>query len=46
MRYLKHIWISSGWGWIDPLKEVKANQAAIDSNIDTLARVCAERGED
>lgn len=46
MRYLKHTWISSGWGWIDPLKEVKANQAAIDSNIDTLARVCAERGED
>lgn len=46
MRYLKHVWICSGWGWIDPLKEVKANQAAIDSNIDTLARVCAERGED
>lgn len=46
IRYLKHVWISSGWGWIDPLKEVKANQSAIDSNIDTLARVCAERGED
>ncbi len=46
MRYLKHVWISSGWGWIDPLKEVKANQSAIESNIDTLARVCAERGED
>lgn len=45
-KYLKHIWISSGWGWIDPLKEVKANQSAIESNIDTLARVCAERGED
>lgn len=45
-RYLKHVWISSGWGWIDPLKEVKANKEAVDSNIDTLARVCAERGED
>lgn len=45
-RYLKHTWISSGWTWIDPLKEVKATQSAIDSNIDTLARVCAERGED
>lgn len=45
-KYLKHNWIPAGWGWIDPLKEVKANQTAIDSNIDTLARVCAERGED
>ena len=45
-KYLKHNWIPAGWGWIDPLKEVKANQSAIESNIDTLARVCAERGED
>lgn len=45
-KYLKHQWICSGWGWIDPLKEVKANQTAIESNIDTLARVSAERGED
>ncbi|MGL5327841.1 MAG: phage portal protein [Peptostreptococcaceae bacterium] len=45
-KYMKHIWIAPGWGWIDPLKEVKANQTAIESNIDTLARICAERGED
>jgi capsid protein len=32
--------------WIDPLKEVNANKAAIESNQDTLARICAERGED
>ncbi len=44
--YTMHAWIPPGSTWIDPLKEVKANQAAIESNQDTLARICAERGED
>lgn len=44
--YLKHVWISPGWSWIDPLKEVKANSEAIATGQDTLARICAERGED
>lgn len=45
-RYLKHEWIAPGWSWIDPIKEVKANQTAIDTGQDTLARICAERGLD
>ena len=45
-KYLKHVWISPGWSWIDPLKEVKANAQALDTGQDTLARLCAERGED
>lgn len=45
-NYMKHEWITPGWSWIDPLKEVKANQTAIDSNMDTLANVCGSRGLD
>jgi len=45
-KYLKHVWIPSGWSWIDPLKEVKANSEALSTGQDTLARICAERGED
>jgi lambda family phage portal protein len=44
--YTAHVWIPPGSSWIDPLKEVNANKAAIESNQDTLARICAERGED
>lgn len=45
-KYLKHVWISPGWSWIDPLKEVNANAKALQTGQDTLARLCAERGED
>jgi len=45
-KYFRHEWIKPGWSWIDPLKEVSANVKAIDSGLDTLARVCGERGLD
>lgn len=45
-RYLKHVWIPPGWSWIDPLKEVAANEKALNTGQDTLARISAERGED
>ena len=45
-KYLAHSWIPTGWDWIDPLKEVNANSKAVDSNIDTLERICAEKGLD
>ncbi len=45
-RYLKHDWVTPGWSWIDPLKEVKANASAIESNIDTLQNICSSRGLD
>jgi len=45
-RYLKHVWITPGWSWIDPLKEVAANTKALETGQDTLSRICAERGED
>lgn len=43
-KYLAHEWIPPGWSWIDPLKEVKANETALNMGIDTLARICAEEG--
>jgi phage portal protein, lambda family len=45
-RYLKHKWITPGWSWIDPLKEVKANSEALSTGQETLENLCAGRGED
>lgn len=45
-KYLDHAWVRPGWSWIDPLKEVKANQFAIDSGMDTLSNICGSRGLD
>lgn len=45
-KYLAHEWITPGWSWIDPLKEVKANEIALDTGQDTLANICAQRGLD
>lgn len=45
-QYAAHAWIPPGNAWIDPMKEVNANKVALESNQDTLARICAERGED
>jgi len=45
-QYLKHVWIPPGWSWIDPLKEIKAYESALNTGQDTLSRICAERGED
>lgn len=45
-KYLRHEWITPGWSWIDPLKEVKANECALDKGMDTLANVCGSRGLD
>lgn len=45
-KYLKHEWITPGWSWIDPLKEVNANRQAIAEGMDTLANICGARGLD
>lgn len=45
-EYLNHSWTLPGWSWIDPVKEVNANQIAIASGQDTLAAICASRGQD
>ena len=43
-KYLRHTWIEPGWSWVDPVKETKANDMAIESGQDNLANVCARVG--
>lgn len=45
-RYLKHTWNTSGWDWIDPVKEVTANRIALKTNQETMATICARSGMD
>lgn len=44
--YLKHRWITPGWSWIDPLKEMKANESALANGLDTRTRIAASQGRD
>ncbi|MCI1965877.1 MAG: phage portal protein [Oscillospiraceae bacterium] len=44
--YRKHVWIPSGWDWIDPVKETNANRTALQTNQKTLQEICAEKGKD
>lgn len=39
-------WVTPGWSWIDPEKEVKADLLALKNSGKTLAQWCAERGYD
>jgi len=34
------------WPWVDPLKDAKADQQAIDSMLDSRTRICNENGKD
>jgi lambda family phage portal protein len=45
-KYLKHKWIAPGWSWIDPVKESKANDIAMETGQDNLANICARVGTD
>ena len=39
-------WICAGRGWVDPLKEVQAELAAVAGGIRSLVAVAAEHGDD
>jgi lambda family phage portal protein len=45
-KYLNHEWQMPGWAWIDPLKEAKANELALNTGQTTLAIIAAGRGLD
>lgn len=45
-RYFAHEFIAPGLPWVDPLKEVRANSEAINTNQDTIENICASRGLD
>ena len=44
--YVKAKWISPGWQWVDPQKEVKAAVMSVDNNQSTLAAEAASHGDD
>lgn len=39
-------WIAPGWQWVDPVKEAKSSEMAIDIGISTLADETASQGRD
>ncbi|TQI66741.1 phage portal protein [Clostridium sp. KNHs216] len=45
-EYRRHVWIASGWDWVDPVKEANANKTALATSQKTLQKICAEKGED
>jgi capsid protein len=45
-RFTAVRWLANGWEWIDPEKEVKANEEAIKSGQLTLEETCGARGRD
>jgi len=45
-KYYKCEWVTPGWDWVDPLKDVKATNEELSLNLTTLKEKCAERGKD
>lgn len=39
-------WICPGWDWVDPAKEVAAQQQAVEAGFASKSEVCAARGGD
>lgn len=44
--WMRVSWIASGWGWVDPVKEVESSRIAIEAGLSTLADECAAQGRD
>ena len=45
-EYQQCEWVTPGWAWIDPQKEVNADIIAIQNGGKTMSQWCAERGYD
>jgi lambda family phage portal protein len=41
-----HEWITDGWAWVDPEKEISAMLAGVDAGIDTKTRIARMKGLD
>ncbi len=39
-------WISRGWDWVDPVKDVQASVIAIGNGLDSRTRILSEKGVD
>ena len=45
-RYVGARWITPGWEWVDPLKEVRASSEALSIGATTLEQICGAKGLD
>lgn len=45
-KFRAHKWQPRGWGWVDPLKDIKSSIEGIDAGLKTRAQVMAEQGSD
>jgi len=45
-KYEDILWTPSGWDWVDPLKDVQAEIAAIRAGLTTRSHSVAQRGRD
>ena len=45
-KYYRVLWCGDGFPWVDPLKEVNAEKAAIRSRLKSRAESIAEKGRD
>lgn len=43
-EYCRCEWLGSGWGWVDPVKEITASKLAIDYNLSSQEIECANQG--
>lgn len=43
---LKHTWVPPGKGWVDKVKEIQADQLAVDAGFETVSQVLAQHGYD
>lgn len=44
--YYRVRWQARGWPWVDPLKDYKAAEAAVEMKLDSRTRLAAEQGRD
>jgi lambda family phage portal protein len=45
-RYTRPVWQGRRWQWVDPLKDIEANIAAINAGLKSRRDVIAEQGRD
>jgi lambda family phage portal protein len=45
-KFAMHTWQGRRWAWVDPLKDVEANLAAVNGGLKSRREVIAEQGRD
>lgn len=45
-KFREHVFQPRRWGWVDPLKDIKASVEAINNGLDSPQRIAAQQGRD